>query len=158
MIITEPKRVNIKGYKDDDCVINALGNALDISYDLARRILMNGVGIPNQNRIGISSRNKTKEELSDDITIIPILRVISEHRVHLGYFVQTPRDVCELPGVYIGATDGHLLSVKDGRVHDTYDSRSERLEYLYKIDYRKGRDVAIKFIEHFNMKKEEHLF
>lgn len=158
MKFIEPKRVNVKGYKYDDCAIVALGNALNISYDLARKILMNGVGIPNQNRIGISSRNKSKGELTDDITIIPILQVISESKVRLSSTLKTPADVRELPGVYICATDGHLLSVSEGKVLDTYDSSNETIEYIYKIDYTHGRIIAKDFANHFKMAIDEHIF
>lgn len=44
MYITQtPERVYVKGYKRDDCTVIAIGNALGISYDLARKALQIGV-------------------------------------------------------------------------------------------------------------------
>ena len=38
-----PERITLKGYKRDDCTINAIGNAAGLSYDLARKVLQTAI-------------------------------------------------------------------------------------------------------------------
>lgn len=173
----EPKRINIKGYNKDDCSINALGSALGISYDLARKVLQTSVYM-EKGKISFFKKNpRTKSKFSSKGNIIQVLESISEDRAifiskeqkleelnrtgsphHLGTednnvnkFAQSNPN-----GVFILLVNKHLLTVIDGKIIDTWDSSKLAVEVAYRIDRKKARKTIADLAKFYKMNNEEH--
>lgn len=162
MYITHsPKRITLKGYKRDDCTINAIGNSLGLSYDLSRKILQVGISINNRFSFFVRSP-RTKIEFTEQSNVEMICKSLSvkverfetsnhKKRTSLAEFAQENNE-----GIYIALVDSHLVSVIDGKIVDTWDSRDRKMLFSYKIDVTKAHDKIYELAKFYKMTSNEH--
>lgn len=177
LINYEPKRINIKGYVKHDCTVNAIGSALGISYDLARKLLQTGIYKEKGEIDFYESKPRTKLQFSQRFNVVQICEAISEDKNMfiteeerkqklrnsryskglgtkencVGRFAETnPK------GVFILLVKGHLLAVVNGNVIDTWDSSKLAVEVAYRVDIKKARNIIANMAKFYRMNGKEH--
>lgn len=156
-----PVRVNVRGYKRDDCTVIAIGNSLGLSYDLSRKILQTG-----SYRDGVFSFRKKQPRTKNEFIRQSIVEMICEalsvetlrfersnakKRTSLGEFAKDNDK-----GIYIALVDSHLATVIDGKVVDTWDSRKRKMIAAYKVDVEKAHKVIYELAKFYRMTSNEH--
>lgn len=158
MYITKsPTKVSIKGYKGDDCTINAIGNALNISYDLARKVVQTGRYF-NEKFDFHKDVYRTKKEFTESYCIKNICDALSDGTLTLLYrgipFSEFAEERPE--GTYILMSKDHLASVVNGKLVDTWDSSKEVIEFAYIIEIEKAREAIAELAKYYNMNTDKH--
>lgn len=162
MYITQtPERVHVKGYKRDDCTVIAIGNALGISYDLARKILQ--VGVYSSEGFTFRKRNPLRKDqfirinhVKDICQSLSVRRVLFQRfdeskRISLGEFAKSRNE-----GVYLALVDHHLAAVIDGKVVDAWDSRKRKMIAAYKIDIETAHERIYELAKFYRMANDKH--
>lgn len=162
MYITHsPKRITIKGYKRNDCTVNAIGNALGLSYDLARKVLQ--VGQYRNGEFSFYKRSpRTKQEFTRQSHVQMICEALSvktqnfernnsKKRVTLEQFAKENNE-----STYIALVDRHLVAVIDGKVVDAWDSRKRKMIAAYEVDIKKAHSVIYGLARFYKMASYEH--
>lgn len=171
----KPERISIKGYKRNDCTINALGNALGLSYDLARKVLQTVRFDKNNNltfrkkdprtKTQFSSRNHVKnvivglsinkEEYVKDIDIFEHYHgkgAAEGKGKTLGEFAKSHKK-----GVYIVLVKSHLTTVIDGVIIDTWDSSKRIVEVACEMDINKAQKAISNVAKFYKMDSNKHI-
>ena len=172
----QPHRLNIKGYKRSDCTVISLGNALGISYDLSRKVLQTATGMQG-NLVFSKNTTKTKEFFTRRNNILGLLGALSED---FNVFIKTEEldekmkankkykgkgdssnslaKFAEVnnEGVYMIVVYGHLVTVVDGIILDSWDSSERAVEVAFRIDVDNAREKIKDLAVYFNMDKKEH--
>lgn len=168
----QPERISIKGYKRNDCTINALGNALGLSYDLARKVLQtvrfdkydNLTFRKNEPRTKtqFSSRNHVKnvvsglsvnkEEYIKDIDILEHYHGKGVKSITLGEFAKFHKK-----GVYVVLVKSHLTTVIDGVIIDTWDSSKRIVEVACEMDINKAQKAILNVAKFYKMDSNKHI-
>lgn len=111
---------NSHGNFINDCVVRAFSTVNDISWSKAYKIL--------------SDLARKKGLLLDDVNfVVPLLdelykRLNIHDLITIGEFAEeNPR------GKYLITTRGHITSLKDGTVIDTWDCRDRLIENVWKV-------------------------
>ena len=168
-----PERITIKGYKKDDCTINAIGTALGISYDLARKILQTGVYY-NGEFTFVKSNPRTKEAFSQRHHVKRICEALSlDRNVYISdkELMQRKKGIyknnndnslkkfaeCNPEGIFIVLVHSHLVTVINGKIIDTWDSSKSVVEIAYRIDVNKARETIYDLAKFYRMNSEEHM-
>ena len=177
-IKSAPHRVSVKGYKGSDCTINAIGNSLGISYDLARKLLQTGYLKDEKFSFRINSP-RTKNEFTQRGNVRNILRAIStDHCVYISdkeiqnKIQNKKRITSDLKktggqsvnkfaesnpkGTFILLVFGHLTAVIDGVLVDTWNCGDYAVEIAYKISVPKARKVIKGLASFYRMDSEKH--
>lgn len=177
-IKSAPHRVSIKGYKGNDCTINAIGNTLGISYDLARKLLQTGNFEDGKFSFRMKSP-RTKNEFAERDNVKNILRAIStdycvyisdkeiqkkiqnKKRITSDLKKTGGRSVNKFAesnpkGTFILLTFGHLTAVVDGVLVDTWNCGDYAVEVAYRINAPKARKVIKGLASFYRMDSEEH--
>lgn len=170
-----PSRIKIKGYKRNDCSINALGSALGISYDLARKVLQTAVYVKKGEISFLKKRPRTKSELSSKRNVIQVCEAICEDRAvftapkskacssrrakHLGHRDNSVGKFAKsnASGIFILLTDTHMLTVIDGKVIDTWDSTDLVVEIAYRVNIDKARQSIANLAKFYKLASESHM-
>lgn len=173
-----PHRVSIKGYKGNDCTINAIGNTLGISYDLARKLLQTGNFKDGKFSFRIKSP-RTKDEFTRRNNVRNILTAIStdycvyisdkEIQKKVQNKARITSDIKKTgsqsvnkfaesnpKGTFILLVYGHLTAVVDGVVVDAWNCGDYAVEIAYKISVPKARKVIKELASFYKMDSEEH--
>lgn len=162
MYITHtPKRITLKGYKTDDCTIIAIGNALGLSYDLARKVLQ--VGSYRNRVFSFRKRNPmTKDEFIRQNHIEMICRALSVRSERFEINNRKKRTTLEefakenKKGVYIVLVDRHLVSVMNGKIVDTWNSTKRKVISAYEIDTERAHKMIYDLAVFYRMTSNEH--
>lgn len=168
----QPERISIKGYKRNDCTINALGNALGLSYDLARKVLQT-VHFDKHNNLTFRKnepRTKTqfssrmhvknvivglsvdKKEYIKDIDILGHYSGKAVKSITLGEFAKSHQK-----GVYIVLVKSHLTTVIDGVIIDTWDSSKRVVEVACEMDINKAQKAISSVAKFYKMDSNKHI-
>lgn len=173
-----PERIKIKGYKRDDCTVNAIGTALGISYDLSRKILQ--TGICDSEEFKFLKRNpRTKNEFIKRQHVKKICAKLSVDRnvyisdAELNRIYQTTENdnhdskfknntlakfaECNPDGIFIVLVKNHLTAVINGKIVDTWDSSKRAVEVAYRVDVEKARDVIADLAKFYRMNSKKHI-
>lgn len=169
-----PERITIKGYKKDDCTVNAIGSAIGLSYDLSRKILQTAVYY-NGKFTFVKSKPRTKdsftrrghvkrvcEALSVDNHIYITdseLRERMKSKQHSHVKGVKLRDFARSnnEGIYIVLVRGHLAAVINGKIVDTWDSGGREVEIAYKIDVDHARRTIADLAKFYRMDCDKHI-
>lgn len=162
-----PTKVAIKGYKDNDCTVIAIGNALGISYDLSRKILQTVYSrrVTKHGELPFRTENPlAKEHFILQMHVQKVCRGLSveeiqfesfekEKRTTLGKFIEDYNE-----GVYLALVDRHLATVIDGQLIDMFDSSSRNMIAAYKIDISFAQETVKGLASHYKMNNSKHIF
>lgn len=170
-----PVRVAIKGYKGEDCTCNAIGNALNISYDLARKILQTGE-FERDKGFAFYKRNPLKKaelmRVSHVKNICEALTVNSisfkegafascqstESQVSTGGEITLSEFAMSHPkGTYIVLVKGHLACVKNGAILDTWDSSDQVVNTAYEVDLKHAVKTIKDLAKHYRLLNKKHI-
>lgn len=177
-IKSAPHRVSIKGYKGSDCTVNAIGNTLGISYDLARKLLQTGNFEDGKFSFRMKSP-RTKNEFTQRTNVKNILRAIStDYCVYLSdkeiqKKIQNKKRITSdikktgrqsvnkfaesnPKGTFIILVFGHLTAVIDGVLVDTWNCGDYAVEIAYRINVPKARKVIKGLASFYKMDSESH--
>lgn len=166
-IYKAPERVSLKGYVRDDCTINAIGNTLGLSYDLARKVLQT----INFSDDGVTFRKKsprTKYEFAVKSNVERVCSGLSvrqeDHKAASQINGQRNKEMSlkdftiKYPvGVFIVLVERHLVAVINGKIIDTWDSSKLIVEKSYMIDINKGRDLIKDIAKFYRMTSNKHI-
>lgn len=168
-----PKRITIKGYKRDDCTVNAIGSALGLSYDLARKILQTGKYYNGEftfakskprTKLQFTERNHVKRicaALSVDSNVyisdeqLSKLNGRAPRRTKNNTLAKFAED--NPNGIFIVLVKGHLTTVIDGKIIDRWDSSQKVVEIVYRIDVNKARNTIAELASFYRMDSQEHI-
>lgn len=169
-----PARITIKGYKRNNCTINAIGTALGISYDLARKILQTGVYYNGEftfvksnprTKMAFTKRSHVKricEALSLDRNVYITDEELRQRR--MKGIRKNPDDnslkrfaECNPEGIFIVLVRSHLVAVINGKIIDTWDSSDRAVEIAYRIDVNEARETIAELAKFYRMNSKEHL-
>lgn len=157
-----PNKVKIAGAKRDDCTIIALGNALNISYDLARKVLQTFVVKDPFTKEVLFKKNNpyTKKEYILMGHVERICAAVSIENETFG--INNPMNLKEFAqayseGTYLALVQGHLSVVENGKIVDAWDSGEKMMVRCYKIDREKALETIKGISTHYRMNKEEHI-
>lgn len=157
-----PERITIKGYKRDDCTINAIGTALGISYDLARKILQTGIYYNGEFTFA-KSNPRTKEAFMQRHHVKRICEALSiDRNVYISDEELSDNSLkrfaeCNPEGIFIVLVRSHLVAVINGKIIDTWDSSGRAVEIAYRIDMNEARETIAELAKFYRMNSEEHL-
>ena len=169
-----PERITIKGYKRDDCTINAIGTALGLSYDLSRKILQTGVYYNGQFSF-IKSNPRTKdaftqrhhvkricEALSIDRNVYISDEELRERKARSSYRYTKDNSLKRFAdsnpeGVFIVLVHCHLVAIIDGKIIDTWDSSKRAVEVAYRVDVDQARKTIAELAKYYQMSSDEHI-
>lgn len=157
-VMKSPKRITVKGYVKDDCTIIAIGNALGISYDLARKVLQ--VGVYFDNKFAFAKQGpRTKPQFTDLFHVKRISRALSTEETEFYGQKLTLNEVSKILGMgtYIVLVKGHLTTVIDGEIIDTWDSSNSIVSVAYKVNPKKAKETIYDLAEFYRMSSDEHL-
>lgn len=157
-----PNKVKIAGAKRDDCTIIALGNALNISYDLARKVLQTFVVKDPKTKEVLFKKNNplTKKEYILMGHVESICAAVSVDNETFG--IRNPMKLKEFAqayseGSYLALVQGHLSVVENGNIIDAWDSGERMMVRCYKIDRAKALETIKVISDYYKMSKEEHI-
>lgn len=166
-INSSPERITIKGYVKDDCACIAIGNALGISYDLARKILQVGIYYAGEFKFA-KSKPRTKPQFTQKPHVKRMCEALSVDR--LAYAKYNPRTntyisnttLAEVAkelneGIYIVLVKGHLTTIINGIIIDTWNSSNLKVEMAYKVDIPYSREVIAELAKFYRMSSDEHI-
>lgn len=153
-----PRRITVKGYVKDDCTIIAIGNALGVSYDLARKVLQVGVYYDEQFAFAKSSP-RTKLQFTDLFHVKRISRALSVEEFSYYGKNMTLNDVSHQlnKGTYIILVKGHLTTLIDGKIVDTWDSGNSIVSVAYKVNPESAKETISDLAKFYGFNSEEHL-
>lgn len=156
----KPTTVNIKELKKDDCTIVAVGNALNISYDLSRK-LFQSFKEKNNDKIIFNKTGMLKlQEMRLMSHVKLVCRSLCKNTLHTrpgGVTVNTFSK--ENPkGIFLVMCSTHLTLVKDGDIYDTWDCGSSNFVTAYEIDVDSAREKLYSLAKHFKMDNNNHFF
>jgi hypothetical protein len=166
-INNSPERITIKGYKRDDCTVNAIGNAIGVSYDLARKILQ--VGIYYQGKFKFAkSKPRTKLQFTLKTHVKRICKALStDEIIYAKYNPRTNRPIMtktlaevaseNSKGIYIAIVKGHLATIINGKIIDTWDSSKSKVEVIYKVDVNQARNTIKDLAKFYRMDSDRHI-
>lgn len=162
-----PPKVNIKGYKINDCTVNALGNGLGISYNLARKILQT---VEHDNfsesseRLHFRKKNPFKKsEFSIEHNVHGVCSRLSSEFIDLRRNRTAPRFTLEEfarknpKGRYIVLVTGHLTTVIEGVVYDTWNCGSKNIQCIYVMDLKYSKEKIKELAKFYKMDNEKHM-
>lgn len=156
----EPSKIGIKGYKKNNCTMTAIGNALGISYDLAKKILQTYMWT-SITRDKIFFREKdplfksefTKQRHVHNVcSALAVETVEFREDITLSEFVKKNER-----GIYLVLVERHLTVVKDGEIIDTWDSSRRRVISSYKINIDCARTLINPIAEFYEIDGEDHI-
>ncbi|HHT96497.1 MAG TPA: hypothetical protein GXZ90_01210 [Clostridiales bacterium] len=168
-----PARITIKGYRHDDCTINAIGTALGLSYDLSRKILQTGIYY-NGEFTFVKSKPRTKKQFTQKYHVKRMCNALSidkyvyisddliiKHKQKKSYpktnFTLAKFAEDNQVGIFLILTRNHLASVIDGKIVDTWNSSSKTIEIAYKVDIEHSREVIKELAKYYKMNSSNHI-
>lgn len=164
-IIHSPERIGIKGYKGNDCTVNALGNALGISYDLSKKVFQTGIVTATGFTFRLNNP-RTKAEFIEKRHVKKICKAVSISREnHVRDFganikkstMSFERFAKENPsGTYLILSNNHLATVINGKLIDGWDSNRKMVEISYGINIARARRVIKELAIYYKYNSEEH--
>lgn len=161
-IKTKPKKVKISQFKKvDDCTINGLGTALNISYDLARKVFQTFESFSEGE---IEFRKKGPKKKSEFILMGNVENICSALSEEVETFgSKNPMNLKEFSekyseGTYLTLVQGHLSVVKNGDICDSWDSGERMMVYCYKVDVMKAQEKLSKLASFYKMNNSEHFY
>lgn len=158
-----PPKVNIKGYKREDCTVIALGNGLGISYDLARKILQTVEYDDFSERLPFRKKSPFKKnQFSIEYHVNGVCERLSCEYEDLRRNRSEPKFTLEEfakntpTGRYIVLVTGHLTTVIDGVIYDTWDCGSRKVQCIYTIDLNYSKEKIKELAKFYKMNNEKH--
>lgn len=162
-----PNKVAIKGYKDNDCTVIAIGNALGISYDLSRKILQTVYSrrVTKHGELPFRTENPlAKEHFILQMHVQKVCRGLSVEEIKFEPFEREKRITLRKfakdynEGIYLALVDRHLATVIDGQLIDTFDSSSRKMIAAYKIDLPFAHETIKGLAKYYKMDNKKHIF
>ena len=169
-----PKRIKIKGYVKHDCTIVALGNALGISYDLARKILQTGI-YKNKEFSFMLNNPRTKQQFCKRRHIKQMCSALSiSKKVYVYDYELMARKKSKLykpeikktlqsfakdynEGIYIVLLESHLTVVINGVIIDTWNPGNEEVHIAYKINVEHALSTISELASYYRMNTNQHI-
>ena len=169
-----PERITLKGYKRDDCTINAIGNAAGLSYDLARKVLQTAIFHRNTTMGFVESKPRTKAQFIMRSHVLRLCRHLSvddewfmsdEETYSLYTYNKAPKNTITLKdfanekreGIYIVVAKGHLSVVTNGKIIDTWDSGHLPVEGVCKIDVKRAQSAVMDIANFYGFNSDKHI-
>lgn len=159
LLINEPERIKVKGYKSNDCTVNAIGNVLGVSYDLSLKALQTVRPERGNDVLDFSvSYKRTKSDFTERAFFIKFLSALSEEYKSLRAKKMTIEKFAEEynKGDYVVVTESHAVTIIDGIIIDAWDSRKEVATIYFKIDVASSRRKLKSLSKHYKLDSDEH--
>lgn len=166
-----PERITVKGYKRNDCTMNAIGNAVGISYDLARKVLQTAV-FPNGNMSFVKRKPRTKRQftgrghvkrVAEELSISK-KEYVTDSELERHYKKRIPGTISlrefaqeNDKGIYLVLVKGHLATVIDGKIVDTWDSGARIVEVAFEVNVKKAQKAIADIAKFYRMDSDEHI-
>lgn len=155
-----PEAVSAKEYKRDDCTVNALGNALGISYDLAKKTLQTALPYPSGLQF-LKSGPRTKKEFTRKTYVQSLCHKLSVREINYleqRKSVNFERFSRENPnGLFFILSNNHIAVAKNGQLIDAWDSRKKKIEIAYELNIEDSRKQISELAKFYKMNTEEHI-
>lgn len=163
-----PQRLVLKGYKTNDCTVNAIGNALGVSYDLSRRYLQR-MRFSSKGEHWFANENTPKSQFYRTHVLMGLIAPILKSEAVLnvnsfGYFAGWTRSTVKMTfetfaalhpvGTFFVLSKSHIAVVKDGHLLDTWDSSENEIKLVGEVDSIKAKMYTLKLISHMKLTKE----
>lgn len=116
---------NPLGKKVGNCVVRAIGKALNVSWE---RVFEDLVNIARENK----SVPSWKETYMEYLKIYPKLN--AKYDTPKGKKRYTVAKVCELPGSYVIQLAHHLTCVVDGKCYDLWDCTHKSAYRIWRVN------------------------
>lgn len=147
----------------NSCTIQALSNALNISYDLSLLLLQRVK--PTADGYVITKKPMPKSQFSNTVHYVNFLSLFANKSNHklVSYYgfstygVPTRRIARELKGTHILLEKGHAKVLHNGHIVDTQDSLNKEVHQSFRIYKSKYMPFLIDVCEQLGVNYEDHM-
>lgn len=167
-----PERITVKGYKRNDCTMNAIGSAVGISYDLARKVLQTAIFSPRKEMSFVKSKPRTKAQFTGRGHVKRLAQALSVDKIEyisdmdiLAHYKKPKAGAPTLKefaneynkGIYLVLVKAHLVTVIDGAIVDTWYSGERIVEVAFEIEPKKAQKTIAEIAKFYRMDSDQHI-